>query len=154
MLVLGTRTYALDSVYARFIVNIVVDTGIRIFQTVTVIGRLDSSSHRNPVYTSQQLQNHACGGFKCRRPALVDAGRRSNPCAFAGSTQHRGARNFTLQVNPLDLRILIARFLAYLYTNQSLTVNWNGCYSYNFNISNTVNEGGILSPRLFCIYTD
>jgi len=36
--------------------------------------------------------------------------------------------------------------LAYLYTNQSLMVNWNGCYSHN--ISNDVKQGGILSSIL------
>ena len=33
-------------------------------------------------------------------------------------------------------------------------VNWNGRYSYSFNISNGVKQGGILSPILFCIYMD
>jgi len=33
-------------------------------------------------------------------------------------------------------------------------VNWNGCYSHTFNISNGVKQGGILSPILFCIYMD
>ena len=46
--------------------------------------------------------------------------------------------------------LLIAGVLAYLYTNQSLLVNWNGCYSYSFNIPNDV----ILSAILFCIYMD
>jgi len=49
---------------------------------------------------------------------------------------------------------LIAPFLAYLYTNQSLMVNWNGCYNYSFNISNGVKQGGIPSQILFCIYMD
>ena len=49
---------------------------------------------------------------------------------------------------------LSARFLAYLYTNQSLMVNCNRCYSYSFNISNDVKEGVILSPILFCMYMD
>ena len=37
---------------------------------------------------------------------------------------------------------LIVRFLAYLYNNQCLMVNWNGCYSYSFNISNGLKQGG------------
>ncbi len=49
---------------------------------------------------------------------------------------------------------LTARFLAYLYTNQSLRVNWNGCHSNPFVTSNGVKQGGILSPILFCIYID
>jgi len=32
--------------------------------------------------------------------------------------------------------------------------NWNGWYNYSFNISNGENQGGILSPILFCIYMD
>ena len=49
---------------------------------------------------------------------------------------------------------LIARFLAYMYTNQSLRVNWNSCNSGTFTTSNGVKQGGILSPILFCIYMD
>ena len=49
---------------------------------------------------------------------------------------------------------LIARCLDYLYTNQSLMVNWNGFYSYSFNIYNGENQGGIPSPILFPIYMD
>jgi retron-type reverse transcriptase len=51
-----------------------------------------------------------------------------------------------------DLYPLTCRFLAYMYTNQSLRVNWNGCYSNPFSTSNGVKQGGILSPILFCIY--
>jgi len=33
-------------------------------------------------------------------------------------------------------------------------VNWNGCYSSSFNISNNVKQAGIFFPILFCIYMD
>ena len=46
---------------------------------------------------------------------------------------------------------LIVRFLAYLYTNQSLMVKWNGCYCC---ISNGAKQGAILSPILFFICMD
>ncbi len=49
---------------------------------------------------------------------------------------------------------VIARFLAYLYTNQSLRVSWNGQCSALFTTSNGVKQGGILSPILFCVYID
>ena len=49
---------------------------------------------------------------------------------------------------------LIARFLAHLYTNQSIRVSWNGHISNSFTTSNGVKQGAILSPILFCVYMD
>ena len=60
---------------------------------------------------------------------------------------------FRLLINR-GLCSVTARFLAYLYTNQTLRVNWNGCYSDPFATSNGVKQGGILSPILFSIYMD
>ena len=49
---------------------------------------------------------------------------------------------------------LTARFLAHLYINQSIRVNWNGHISKSFSTSNGVKQGAILSPILFCVYMD
>ena len=49
---------------------------------------------------------------------------------------------------------LNARFLAKLYTNQLLRVNWNGQISTSFVTTNGVKQGAILSPLLFCVYMD
>ena len=49
---------------------------------------------------------------------------------------------------------LTARLLAFLYTNQTLRVRWNGSSSAPFFTSNGVKQGGILSPILFCVYID
>ena len=49
---------------------------------------------------------------------------------------------------------LTCRFLAFMYTNQSLKVNWYGYYSNPFPSFNGVKQGGILSPILFCVYMD
>ena len=49
---------------------------------------------------------------------------------------------------------LIMRLLIGMYTNQSMTVRWNGHYSASFGVSNGVKQGGVLSPILFCIYMD
>ena len=49
---------------------------------------------------------------------------------------------------------LTARFLARLYTSQSISVQWNGQKSRLFTTSNGVKQGAILSPILFCVYMD
>ena len=41
-----------------------------------------------------------------------------------------------------------------MYTQQSANVLWNGKTSKDFTIGNGVKQGGVLSPRLFCIYID
>ena len=47
---------------------------------------------------------------------------------------------------------LILRLLIGMYTNQSMTVRWNGHYSASIGISNGVKQGGVLSPILFSIH--
>ena len=49
---------------------------------------------------------------------------------------------------------LIARFLLKLYVQQKLRIKWNDSYSGNFNVSNGVKQGGVLSPLLFTVYMD
>ena len=41
-----------------------------------------------------------------------------------------------------------------MYTRLKLRVPWNGKRSKVFSICNGVKQGGILSPILFCVYTD
>ena len=49
---------------------------------------------------------------------------------------------------------LVIRLLIDLYTKQSMNVRWNNANSANFDISNGVKQGGVLSPILFCIHMD
>ena len=35
-----------------------------------------------------------------------------------------------------------------------MRVRWNGAYSDNFDVSNGVKQGGVLSPLLFSVYMD
>ena len=41
-----------------------------------------------------------------------------------------------------------------MYTRQSLRVKWGNTVSSEFTVSNRVNQGWVLSPILFAIYTD
>jgi len=46
----------------------------------------------------------------------------------------------------------VIRLLAYWYSNQTLLVVWQGCYSGRFMIGNGTRQGGVLSPYLFTRY--
>jgi len=46
------------------------------------------------------------------------------------------------------------QLLVNLYTNSIANVSWNGILSENFEVKNGVQQGGIVSPVLFCIYID
>ena len=45
--------------------------------------------------------------------------------------------------------VCVVRLLAYWYSNQTLLVAWQGCYSGRFMIGNGTRQGGVLSPSLF-----
>ena len=49
----------------------------------------------------------------------------------------------------IHLRLILA-----MYTQQTANVLWDGATSTDFSIGNGVKQGGVLSPRLFCIYID
>ena len=48
----------------------------------------------------------------------------------------------------------ISLLLAFLYTNQCMSVRWKSCLSQSFDCTNGIKQGGVLSPTLFCIYFD
>ena len=41
-----------------------------------------------------------------------------------------------------------------VYQKQEMTVRWGVCNSDSFKVTNSVRQGGILSPQLFNIYID
>ena len=49
---------------------------------------------------------------------------------------------------------IILRFLLYMYQIQIANVRWNGHYSTEFNISNGVKQGAVLSALFYCVYVD
>ena len=49
---------------------------------------------------------------------------------------------------------LVVRLLSIWYSNQQLNVRWGKAYSNKFDVSNSVRQGGVLSPILFSIYLD
>ena len=46
------------------------------------------------------------------------------------------------------------RLLLNMYTKQRASVKWSNTLSDTFPLGNGVKQGGVLSPRLYCIYTD
>ena len=52
-------------------------------------------------------------------------------------------------IDMVDLRALLD-----LYLRQSASVTWDGQYSDPFSSINGIRQGGIISPILYCIYTD
>ncbi len=52
-------------------------------------------------------------------------------------------------MNPLYIRLLVS-----MYINQKLRVTFNENSSMQFNGTNGVKHGGVLSPTLFGVYTD
>ena len=49
---------------------------------------------------------------------------------------------------------LAARFLAFVYVNQSCCLKWGSSVSRSFSAKNGVKQGGVLSPQLFNVYLD
>ena len=49
---------------------------------------------------------------------------------------------------------IFIRLLLVMYEKQEANVRWNGILSKKFSIKNGVKQGAVLSPRLYCVYTD
>ena len=52
------------------------------------------------------------------------------------------------------ISLVFLRLLVDMYSKQMGCVTWNGKNSNTFSIRNGVKQGGVISPRLYCIYTD
>jgi len=53
-----------------------------------------------------------------------------------------------------DIPLHVIRVLLNMYTDQQIRVLWNGEYSNCFYVKNSVKQGVIVSPILFCVYLD
>ena len=49
---------------------------------------------------------------------------------------------------------IVLRLLVKMYDTQEANVRWNNNLSDTFSLRNGVKQGAVLSPRLFCVYTD
>ena len=49
---------------------------------------------------------------------------------------------------------LITKLLHHMYTNQSCYVKWGNEHSDSLDVSNSVKQGGVISPLLFSCYID
>ena len=52
-------------------------------------------------------------------------------------------------IPPIFIRLLLV-----MYERQEANVRWDGTLSNKFSIKNGVKQGAVLSPRLYCLYTD
>ena len=50
--------------------------------------------------------------------------------------------------------LYVVRILIFWYTTQTMYVRWNNVISSGFGVTNGVRQGGILSPYLFCVYSE
>ena len=76
---------------------------------------------------------------------------------FVDATKAFDRVNYWKLFNKLLLRGVdpnIVRILAFWYTNQTMSVKWNNCFSASFYVRNGVRQGGKMSPFLFNVYVD
>ena len=52
-----------------------------------------------------------------------------------------------------EMSPLVLRSLLFMYTNQTLRIKWGSVMSESFTVMNGVQQGGVLSPVLFDLYT-
>ena len=52
------------------------------------------------------------------------------------------------------LPLIIVRLLIFQYMNQTANVRWNGKFSKSFPLSNGVKQGAVISPLLYCFYSN
>jgi hypothetical protein len=78
-------------------------------------------------------------------------------CIMLDATKAFDRVNYSKLFRELITRCLpfvYIRFLLYLYTNHVASVFWNGTRSADFPVLNSVRQGGVVSPILFCVYFD
>ena len=91
---------------------------------------------------------------------IVENHRSHNGSMFMGFLDASKAfdrlKHSTLFRKLIDRRVpnYIVRIMMYWYANQTTCVRWSGIVSQGFHVTNSVRQGGILSPYLFNVYLD
>ena len=78
-------------------------------------------------------------------------------CYFAGQIKgiwHGGFLRLFNELLKKGICPQLCKFLVVQYTQQQCQVRYSNDYSFRFNVSNGVKQGGVLSPILFTIYMD
>lgn len=140
------RAIALGSVVGKVIDNIILEKHRYVLTSSDLqYGFKAKHSTTHCTFVLQEILDYYISNNSSMFLVLLDASRAFDRVQYV---------KLFLLLRKRNLCPLTCRFLAYMYTNQSLRVNWNGCYSNPFSTSNGVKQGGILSPILFCVYMD
>ena len=140
------RAITLSSIFGKVLDLIILVRYNKHLQTSNLqFGFKKGSSTGICTYAVQEVISHYINSDSDVHCILLDASKAFDRLEFCALFKKLTVR----QICPTVLRLLL-----FMYLYQTLVVKWNVNYSDSFNVSNGCKQGGILSPILYCVYTD
>ena len=140
------RSIAIESVLGKMLDNIILSKHCEVLMTNPLqFGFKAKHSTSQCTYLLQEVISYFTDHQSPVYCVLLDASKAFDRIEYI--------KLFTL-LKDRGLCPTLCKMLAFMYTNQSLVVKWNGIASEEIECTNGVKQGGVLSPTLFCIYMD
>ena len=140
------RSIAIGSILSKVLDNIVIEKHASTLSSSSLQFRFKPKhSTIQCSFAVQEVIEHFVQRWSECHVLLLDASRAFDRVNYIKLFQLLISRKMC----PLTINLLLQ-----MYTNQSLTVTWNGFETSAFRCRNGVKQGGVLSPLLFCVYVD
>ena len=140
------RGITLSSIMGKILDNIILNTNTCILKSSDLqFGFKAKHSTTHCTFVAQEVINYYISRDSIVYCVLLDASQAFDRVHYV--------KLFKLLLKK-GLCPITARLLAYMYTKQQLRVKYGNNVSNNFNVTNGVKQGGVLSPILFVLYMD
>ena len=140
------RTLTIGTCLSKVFDLLIIKKQNKVFNTSELqFGFKDKSSTTMCTFMVQQTISHYVTNCSNENVFMLDASKAFDRVHYITLFKKLIVRGMC----PLTIRLLL-----YMYTQQKLQVKWNSSISNQFDVSNGVRQGGVMSPLLFSIYID
>ena len=140
------RGITLSSIMGKILDNILLFSNTNVFSSSDLqFGFKEKHSTTHCTFVAQEVINYYTKNKSSVYCVLLDASQAFDRVEYV--------KLFKVMLNK-NICPVVARLLLYMYSQQRLRIRYSSVTTKNFQVTNGVKQGGILSPILFVLYMD